>query len=67
MPDHIEFQANLIGLVKYAEDNNLTEAALVLCAAAEIIIPTLFAMNDTSNDLATMHSKVSKLSDYCRR
>lgn len=67
MPDHIEFQANLIGLVIYAEDNNLAEVALILCAAAEIIMPKICAMNDASNGLATMQSKVSELSDYRRR
>ena len=52
MSKHRGFMTRLIALVEYAERNGMTEAALVLTAATEVIAPTL-CVETSSLDTAT--------------
>lgn len=65
MTQHATFLHSLVDLVEYAERHNLTEAALALSTAAEIIAPILQA-GETATAQPDTTTKVVHLRAYVR-
>jgi hypothetical protein len=67
MGKHDGFLARLVALVEYAETHGLDVAAIALCAAAEVIAPTLQESQAHANNVLDLAACRKRLRNAATR